>query len=224
MDSNINNYDNLKDSNFNEASKYKYNQFDLTSSYAGFIFVIFVIIAGGEVGASDLSCRMRKLLHSNIYFRHIINYMLIFIFIMLEGGWSFNLKQQNLYEQDSVWLDGNIIHSLAFALILYLIFVISSRTRLFMNILFYFILFSLYCINAQRLYWYKRKLINKEQNQKYINFQKTLILVIVIILVSGIIDLFIDKIIEKGGDFDIMKFIFGKRDCGIYSVLKKIKK
>ena len=93
-----------------------------------------------------------------------------------------------------------------------------------MNILFYFILFSLYCINAQRLYWYKRKLINKEQNQKYINFQKTLILVIVIILVSGIIDLFIDKIIEKGGDFDIMKFIFGKRDCGIYSVLKKIKK
>ena len=55
-------------------------------------------------------------------------------------------------------------------------------------------------------------------------FQKTLILVIVIILVSGIIDLFIDKIIEKGGDFDIMNFIFGKRYCGIYSVLKKIKK
>ena len=219
-----NNYEILSNNNNLQKKDYKYSQFDLTSSYAGFIFVIFVIIAGGEVGASDLSCRMRKLLHSNIYFRHIINYMLIFIFIMLEGGWSFNLKQQYLYEQDSVWLDGNIIHSLFFALILYFIFVISSRTRIFMNILFYLILFSLYCLNAQRLYWYKRKLITENQNQKYIIFQKTLILLMFIILVSGIIDLFIDKLIEKGDEFDIIKFIFGKRDCGIFSVLKKVRK
>lgn len=50
-----------------------------------FIIVCFIIISGNSV-THLLSCQTQNFLKHNLYIQHIIGFLLIFIFIMLEGG------------------------------------------------------------------------------------------------------------------------------------------
>ena len=60
-------------------------------SKISFIFIAFLVIAGGYT-TQIFSCSTQRFLSNNIYGKHLIGIGLIFVFIMLEGGWDFDKK------------------------------------------------------------------------------------------------------------------------------------
>lgn len=175
-----------------------------------FIFVSFLVISGGYADQL-LSCSIQKELKNNLLFKHIIGIGLIFMFIMLEGGWSFNTKEQNM--EDISWSDGNSVDSLIYALMLYVILLLSAKTKLTYNITFLILLFLVYMINTKRTYNYKRNLISEEMNKNIMYLEKLFIIILPIILFIGVTDYYLYKKNEFGKNFSSITFFFGKISC-----------
>lgn len=176
-----------------------------------FIFVSFLVISGGYADQL-LSCSIQKELKNNLLFKHIIGIGLIFMFIMLEGGWSFDIDEQN--KEDISWSDGNSVDSLIYALMLYVILLLSAKTKLTYNITFLILLFILYMINTKRTYNYKRNLISEKMNKNIMDLEKILIIILPIILFIGVTDYYLHKKNEFGKKFSSFTFFFGKISCG----------
>ena len=145
--------------------------FNFLSRFA-FIFVIFVVISGGYLHGL-LSCQMQYFLENINIGKHILGIILIFVFIMLEGGWSFNQELDNM--ESNNWSSGNAIDTLIIGIMIYTLFIISSKSRLIFNIIFYTIVFILYLINTQRSYYHVRKIIKDETNDKIILYEKIIL-------------------------------------------------
>ena len=77
-------------------------------SKISFLFVAFLIIAGGYA-TQIFSCSTQRYLSNDIYGKHIIGFGLIFMFIMLEGGWNFDKADRDKHPVD--WSNGNCFDS-----------------------------------------------------------------------------------------------------------------
>ena len=108
-------------------------------SKISFIFVVFLVVAGGYV-TQIFSCSTQRFLSSNISGKHLIGIGLIFISIMLEGG--FNLIKMMVHPVD--WSNGNCFDSMIYAVLIYAIFLFSSKTRLGWNTAFFTFIYFIY--------------------------------------------------------------------------------
>ena len=108
-------------------------------SQIAFIFLIFVVISSGYV-SNILSCQMQNLLKYNLYARHVVGVIMVFVFIMLEGGWDFDKERESLASTD--WSTGNTVNTLGYAFVIYILFLFSSKSRLIPNLIFFSILIS----------------------------------------------------------------------------------
>ena len=88
------------------------------SSKIGFLFIAFIVVASGYV-TQVLPCQSQKFFGESFIGRHIIGWMICFLFIMLEGGWSFDMETQDKAPVD--WSNGNALDSLVYGLGLYMI-------------------------------------------------------------------------------------------------------
>ena len=183
-------------------------------SKLAFLFLAFAVVSGGFV-TQILSCQMQEFLNTSLCAKHLIGFLLIFVFIMLEGGWSFDEEKQN--ESPVDWSNGNALESLVFGIVIYFIFLLSSKMRLIPNIIFYFILFAIYLMNSQRLYWKNRDMISKEKDESLLSTIKSLLIVSGIIFVYGILDYYRYEVHKRGKLFSPVKFIVGKRKCASLS-------
>jgi hypothetical protein len=77
---------------------------------------------------------MRYILTYNIYARHFLAILMIFIFIMGLGGWSIDAKLDAMAKND--WTSGNVIETLIMSLVIYSAFLISSKSQLVPNLIF----------------------------------------------------------------------------------------
>ena len=176
-----------------------------------FLFVIFIVIAGGSI-RHVLSCQMQRTLEHSFIFKHILGVLLIFLFIMLEtGGWDFD--ENELDKADNNWDAGNTFHSLIFAFIIYGIFLLSSKSHLLPNIVFYSALFLVYIISSYRSYLQNRNNISEENNKKAIILERVLLLISLLTLIYGFIEYFFYKKNEFGKQFSLFKFIFSNNTC-----------
>ena len=175
-----------------------------------FIFIIFVVIAGGVV-RHILSCQMQSYLNKNITIKHLIGIILIFLFIMLEGGWDFN--KEELEKAPNDWSSGNVIHTMIYAIMIYSVFLITARSRLIPNIILYSLLFIIYLINTQRNYWFVRNNINEETNKKIIKLELLILFFAIIVTIYGFIDYVIYKKKNLKKSFDWIKFFLSTRTC-----------
>jgi hypothetical protein len=180
------------------------------ASKIGFLFISFMVIASGYV-TQVLPCQMQHYLQEGILGKHIIGWLICFLFIMLEGGWSFNMKEQN--KEDVDWSNGNVLDTLVFGAGLYIIFLLTSKMKFIPNIILYLLLFSIYLINTQRLYWKKRKLIKEKENERMINSMKLCLIFSIIIFIYGFIDYFIYEKKKYGIQFSVFQFLFSGKKC-----------
>lgn len=179
-------------------------------SKISFIFVAFLIAAGGYV-TQIFSCSTQRYLDTNIYGKHLIGIGLIFIFIMLEGGFNFNAVERDMYPVD--WSNGNCSDSMIYAFIIYFIFLLSSKMRLSWNTAFFVVLFILYVTNTQRLYMYNRKQINAETNDRILMVEKVLLYSLPVLLFVGLGDYYFYKQNMLGSKFSLYLFFLGNPTC-----------
>ena len=175
-----------------------------------FIFIIYSIVSSGYI-SEVLSCQMQHFLTHNKFARHLLGIIMIIVFIMMEGGWSFNNKEDDTFSNN--WSSGNLIDTTIIAIGIYIIFLISSKSQLVPNILFFSLTFILYAINTQRSYWFVRGKISKELNERVFNFEIALLIASVCILVYGFVDYVMYQQRSYGSKFDWSLFILGTSQC-----------
>ena len=180
------------------------------ASKIGFLFISFVVIASGYV-TQVLPCQTHHYLQNSVMGKHFIGILIMFLFIMLEGGWSFDMKQQDKAGVD--WSNGNVIDTMIFGIILYFVFLLTSKMKLLPNAILYILLFSVYLINTQRLYWENREMINEEENENMIKTIKIALGASLFVFIYGIVDYFIYEKKSYGKSFSIFKFIPGGNKC-----------
>ncbi len=179
-------------------------------SRLAFLFLAYTVVAGGFV-TQVLPCQMKKVLRYNIGMKHIIGIVLIFAFIMLEGGWSFNKKIDDMAPTD--WSRGNVVDSLIYAIGLYLIFLLTSKMKAKRNFLIFSLLFLLYLINTHRNYLMDRNFIPKEINNLILFGEKIYLAGILFLSITGIINYWKYKKETEGKKFSTFKFFMGTPIC-----------
>jgi len=179
-------------------------------SKIAFLFIVFAVIAGGLV-QHVLSCQMQSYLRDSEIAKHIVGMVLIFLFIMLEGGWDFDEEENNKAPVD--WASGNVIHTGIYAFLIYITFIITAKSQLIPNIILFSLLFIIYLINTQRLYWKNRNRITEESNKKIIKFEIFLLILSVITLLYGVYDYIMYKKNNLGPRFSWYKFFLTAREC-----------
>lgn len=192
-------------------------------SKVAFLFVAFAVIAGGAV-EHVLSCQMQQFINNSEFAKHILGILLFFFFIMLEGGWDFDKNELDKAPVD--WASGNTLHTGAYAILIYSIFLITSKNRLIPNITLFTLLFILYCINSQRKYWTRRNRIPNKTKLVMRKIESLLVIAIIIVGIYGFIDYVTYKRDNLGSKFSWFKLMFSARKCGFdgtkeYSILEK---
>jgi hypothetical protein len=176
----------------------------------GFVFLIYVLVTSGYV-TEILSCQVRTYIQNNWYVRHILAVILLFAFIMFEGGWDFDKDREN--KESNNWASGNTLHTLGIAVILYFIFLISSKSKLIPNIMFFILLLNIYMINTYREYVFVRKEIDDSTNNNILLFEQVLTCFAIIVLVFGFIQYYLYQVKEHPTDFDWFYFMIGADKC-----------
>jgi len=180
------------------------------TSRIAFLFISFIVIASGFV-TQVLPCQTQKFLENNVVAKHAIGVLISFLFIMLEGGWSFDMETQDKAPVD--WSNGNVIDTMVFGFILYSMFLLSAKMKLIPNLILYSLLFAVYLLNTQRLYWKNRELITDEENNNYIRYIYLALMISVGIFLYGIVDYLIYEKSQNKKNFSIIKFILGNNKC-----------
>ena len=179
-------------------------------SKLAFLFLAYSVVTGGYI-TKILSCQLQHALVYNQYLKHVVGFLLIFVFIMLEGGWDFD-EQENLKAPVN-WSNGNSFHSLIYSIGLYLLFVLSSKMQLIPNIMFLSTLLILYIIHTQRKYWSNRQRIEKSLEETIQIIEKTLIGGSGILFLYGIYDYIRYQRKQYGSAFRWTIFFLGKPNC-----------
>lgn len=187
-----------------------YEPIDQNISKLAFLFLTYSVITGGYV-TKVLSCQLQHAMEMNIYMKHVIGFILIFVFIMLEGGWDFSKEENDKHPVN--WSNGNSLHSLAFAAILYIIFVLSSKMQLMPNLVFLGSLFMIYVLNTQRLYWTNRQSISPNTEEMMKMVERIFIGGSAIAFIYGLSDYYLYQKRQYGSSFRIKTFILGKKEC-----------
>lgn len=179
-------------------------------SQVAFIFLIFVVVSSGYV-SDVLSCQMQNMLKNNLYARHIIGVIMIFVFIMLEGGWDYNKERQDKAATD--WSSGNTVNTLGYAFGIYALFLISSKSQLVPNLIFFSLVFIIYFVNTYRAYVYERKEISDKTNQQILHIEYGLLSIAALVLIYGFGDYVMYQKKMRGAGFKWVKFFAGVVEC-----------
>lgn len=186
------------------------NFIEKSSSKIGFLFISFIVISSGVV-SQILSCQTQRYLENSTLGKHLIGWLIFFLFIMLEGGWSFDMDTQN--KKDSDWSNGNAFDSLIYGFILYSFFLLSSKMQLVSNSCFFILLFFVYLLNTQRLYWKNRDMITHKENVLFMNITKIFIVLSCIVFIYGFNDYYRYQMRSYGNKFTLFNFIFSGKKC-----------
>jgi hypothetical protein len=132
---------------------------------------------------------------------------------MLEGGWSLNPELDKLEGANNNWSSGNVIDTMLVAFGIYIVFVISAKSRLIPNLIFYGIVLSIYLINTHVNFLWDRKLIDEDAKDKILLTTEILFVIAILVLLFGFIDYVIYQKAEYGKKFKWDLFLLGTSRC-----------
>jgi small-conductance mechanosensitive channel len=183
---------------------------DNTISKIAFLFVAYVVISGGII-AKSLSCQFQKELETNNFLQHFIGILLIYMFIMMEGGWDFDEKENNKETRD--WSNGNSLHSMVYAFIIYTFFILTSKMKFIPNMMFLLAILVLYLLSTQYNYWKLRESVPESTLEKMKSVKQIFIYIVLILMFYGIGDYYLYQQNSYGSKFKLHKFILGNPMC-----------
>ena len=175
-----------------------------------FLFLLFTVVTSGFI-SELLSCQIRYVISTNIFARHFLAILMVFIFIMGLGGWSFDSKLDAMALND--WTSGNVIETLIMSFVIYITFLISSKSQFVPNIIFFGLLLLLYLINTQRNFWKVRNMISANTNASMLYITYVLGVTSIITLFYGFINYIYYQQRQYGDEFSWFYFIFGGHKC-----------
>lgn len=169
--------------------------------YIAYTFIIFTIIASSE-SIILLSCKMQKFISNNYLFKNLINLLMIFGIVMMEG-----------INDETSWSNTNPFQAMLITIIIFIAFILFSKIQLNFALCVIILLFILYVTITYKNNL-KFKNLLKIDIENYINII-TNILVTLLIIVSlvGFIKYYIYKKNKHKNNFSIIKFFFGINKC-----------
>ena len=183
--------------------KYNYMKEILINTNIFCVF-IFILIVSANFLAETFPCRMQYLLRSNMLVKHLFGFFTMIFFVVLSSG----IKGQNIFK---------IVQS---SFLLYILFILISKSQIY---IFYIILLFLcitYIINIikeeEKENLKKDEKIDKLINEKINNYEYTiyvLYILIIILTIIGVILYIGEKKIEYKNTFSYITFFFGKPSC-----------
>jgi hypothetical protein len=131
---------------------------------------------------------------------------------MLEGGWSIKPERDNEPGTNN-WSSGNVLDTLAIALGIYFIFIISSKSRLVPNLIFYGLVLLIYIINTQVNFWRQRHEVSEKYKEIAIKISTIFFMIAIAVLIYGFVDYAIYQKTEYGNKFSWGLFLLGTSKC-----------
>jgi uncharacterized membrane protein SirB2 len=185
---------------------------DNISGYSIIIIGLYLIIASTVSPFKVLGENVKNVIENNPIFQHIITFSLIFFIIVLLNKTPPSVPLQAIYAIiDSP--NNNLLYLFGVSILIYILFIISSRASLMFTGLILILLFLLFVFNAMATKRKEEK--NEEEYKKYKLAQNILFILIIIISLIGSVVYSIDKYKNNKDDFTLFTFILDN------SVVKK---
>ena len=165
------------------------------------IFLFIFIISGNYLGEL-LGCRLINLLDEDIIIKHLLGFLTLYLTL------SYTID-----------LNTSLIELFKISCILYVIFILSSKTTKYKNYLLMFIFIITFIVqlyedrlnNKKKLNFLSKK---EETNLKYVEqYNKYIFKTIIIIMFIGVLIYIGEQKRSYKNNFNYFDFIFGKKDC-----------
>lgn len=176
--------------------------FDKTPLYA--IFILYLIISGNFL-AQLFPCRLQHLLNTSMLAKNVLGFLTLLFFVVIAGNQQYSFRE--------IWI---------YTIVIYLLFMASTRMSQIPFYLFMLICGTLYVI---QLYEVNNKMERKKETLEQIKKAKLwLTVVAIIVLITGVIMYIIEKQFEYNKNFKYAVFLMGKPVCKHSSPRISIKK
>lgn len=163
------------------------------------IFIFYLIIAANFI-ANIFGCSARKLFESNMFIKHIIGFFTLYYFIILEDPHKETDTDEYIF-----------FKKLGVTLLIYLIFILSSRTNNTYFTLFLILLAIVFLLNNYN------DSLNKTKYKSRIDTIKTIITWLsaasFLVIVIGFIVYYFEKRQQYKKDFKYTVFLLGTKKC-----------
>ena len=163
------------------------------------IFIFYLIISANFV-ANIFGCSARKLFSDNMIIKHLIGFFTLYYFVVLEDPYKDTDTDEYIY-----------FKKIGVTILIYLIFLISSRTRdnyfITFIILLIIIFFLNNYINSLNQITYKNRIDTINTIINYIS------LVSICVILIGFISYYFEKKKQYNSSFKYITFILGTKEC-----------
>ena len=185
-----------------------FENLDSTINIIDGIFLLFLAISGNFL-AETLSCQMQKLLRNNMIAKQLAMFLLIFFTMDFSDS---SLESPGIKLQKTVFV--------------YILFLLLTKMNLKMTIFAITLLSALYVSHIYKKYYEaiisenNPNDIDKQKKEEYAksisminNLQKILMTLTDLVLISGFLIYLFEKRQEHKKSFNLIKFIFGVKNC-----------
>ena len=172
-----------------------YDISDLSLPLFAFYLIVFCNFTKELIG-----CKLMDLLDKNMYAKHLIGFVLLFFLVIMV---------------DSKNMEKNLLINFAYSVLIYILFIITTRLSYYVMLLFLVILLVIYILGTIAK---KKKEENKEEDYKQLKYVQSILFIIMCLIgFIGFIFYFIEKYREYRKNFSIFKFIVGDTVCRHYT-------
>lgn len=182
------------------------DKLDNISGYVIIILGLYFIVAATISPYKVFGKTIQSIIDNNPFFHHIITFIVIFALIILLNKTPPSVPLQGLYAIINNPSD-ELLYLFGVSVLIYIIFIISSRAPLIFTILLLTLLIILFVINSIALK--KKEEKNEDEYKKYKLIKNILFIFILIISVIGTIIYSLEK--YKNEKFTFLTYILDKK-------------
>jgi hypothetical protein len=147
-----------------------------------------------------LGCRLTNVLDNNMYAKHFITFLLLYFLVIVT---------------DSNNLENGVFISLGWTVVVYIIFMITTRVSFPIMIVLLILMMASYILGNTA----KKRLDEKKEDEykKLKSAQNIMFILLITFTTTGFMIYMIEKYREYKGTFSIVKFLFGNSKCRQYT-------